>query len=149
MTQLVKTQTDENALMAEHPILLYDGVCALCNGLVRFVLRHDRAGRIRFAALESEVATRLLGEQAHTEEGVALVLQPFSASQMVLRRSDAVIALLRAIGWRTAGALLAITPRPLRETGYAVVARVRYRLFGRYAACPLPPPEVRSRFLDR
>jgi predicted DCC family thiol-disulfide oxidoreductase YuxK len=129
------------------PVLLYDGVCALCNGMVKFVLRHDRDGVFLFAALASDPACQLLGANASVQDSVAVVLHPFTPRQIVLRRSDAVIEALRLLGWSWSARLLAVVPRWLRETGYGVVARVRYRLFGRYEVCPLPSPEVRARFL--
>jgi predicted DCC family thiol-disulfide oxidoreductase YuxK len=142
MTEAERTKTEE------HPILLYDGVCALCNGMVKFILRHDRDGIFLFAALESDPAHQLLGAETATDS-VAVVLHPFTPRQIVLRRSDAVIGALRLLGWSTNARLLALVPRWLREAGYGVVARVRYRLFGRYDVCPLPPPEVRTRFLHQ
>jgi predicted DCC family thiol-disulfide oxidoreductase YuxK len=65
------------------------------------------------------------------------------------RRSDAVAVALQLLGgvWRVLGKTLALLPRPLRDWGYGIVARFRYRLFGRYDTCPLPPPEQRSRLL--
>ncbi|MDE1176939.1 MAG: DCC1-like thiol-disulfide oxidoreductase family protein [Edaphobacter sp.] len=138
---------DERTAIADHPTLLYDGVCALCNGVVRFVLRHDRAGVFRFAALDSDAARELMDGAAATQDGVALVLQPLTAAQRILYRSDAVAEALRLLGWRRRAALLAAVPRPLRESGYGIVARLRYRLFGRYAVCPLPAAEHRKRFV--
>lgn len=133
--------------MTGHAVLLYDGVCALCNGVVGFVLRHDQQGVFRFAPLESEVAQVLLGLSASTSEGVAVVTEALTPQQNVFRRSDAVIEALRLLGWRKRARILAAVPRPLREVGYSAVARIRYRIFGRYRTCPLPPVEARGRFL--
>lgn len=138
----------DRAKIAGHPVLLYDGLCALCNGTVKFVLRHDHAGVFLFAPLESDAARDLLGPEATSlSQGVALATDPFSTGQRVLRRSDAVIEALRILGWRWSARLLALVPRWLRETGYAMVARVRYRLFGKYDVCPVPPLGSRARFL--
>ena len=133
--------------MTGHAVLLYDGVCALCNGVVGFVLRHDKQGVFRFAPLESEAAQVLLGPAASTSKGVAVVTEALTPQQGVFRRSDAVIEVLRLLGWRKWAWILAAVPRPLREAGYGTVARVRYRFFGRYRTCPLPPEETRERFL--
>lgn len=137
----------ERTRHAGQPVLLYDGHCALCHGVVRFVLRHDHEGRFRFAPLESEVARNLLGTAASLGDGVAVVTSAWTPQQAVARRSDATVAVLRLLGWSGTARLLALVPRPLRELGYAVVARLRYRLFGRYSVCPLPPAEARDRFL--
>jgi predicted DCC family thiol-disulfide oxidoreductase YuxK len=133
--------------IADRPVLLYDGVCALCNGVVRFVLRHDREAHFRFAPLESDAAHELLGQQATVEKGVAVVTGTFTSSQRIFRGSDAVVEALRLLGYAKASRLLELVPRPLRQAGYDAVAALRYRIFGRYAVCPVPPSEVRDRFI--
>lgn len=139
------TQADR-AKIAQHPILLYDGVCALCNGSVRFVLRHDAQGQILFAPLESDIARELLdGEQV--PEGMALVTSPFSPTHRIYWRSDAALEVLRLLGWKGLARLLKLVPRPLREAVYGLVARMRYKVFGRYDVCPLPALAQRERFL--
>ena len=148
----------ERAQIAGRPLLLYDGVCVLCNGLVRFLLRHDnseakseaRLATFRFAPLQSPLALELLPPSATTAlEGVVLITNTLTPSQRLYRRSDAVAHALQLLGspWRRFGTLLALIPRPLREFGYTIVARLRYRLFGRYATCPIPTPDQRSRIL--
>jgi predicted DCC family thiol-disulfide oxidoreductase YuxK len=136
-----------------HPILLYDGVCGLCNGLVQSVLRRDRKASFRFAALQSELATRLLarhGVKADNLDTVYVVVNPDQPGDSLLARSDAVLYVLGQLGtvWRATAFALAVLPRFLRDWGYNFVARHRYRIFGRYDTCPIPSPETRSRFLD-
>ncbi len=136
-----------------HPILLYDGVCGLCNRLVQFVLRRDPAGVVRFAALQSELATRILtrhGADARDLDTVYVVVNYELSDENLLSLSDAVIFILQHLGaadLRGAGRVLQVVPRPLREWGYRLVARNRYRIFGRYDTCPMPTEEFRSRFL--
>jgi predicted DCC family thiol-disulfide oxidoreductase YuxK len=139
---------EERAKIAGRPMLLYDGVCALCNGVVRFLLKRDRVGRFRFAPLESAMARELAGSNEGAE-GVVLVVDALGAGQRVYRRSDAVAEVLGLLGggWSGMGRLLSLVPRALREAGYGLVARVRYRVFGRYAVCPMPKPEERERFV--
>jgi predicted DCC family thiol-disulfide oxidoreductase YuxK len=139
---------EERVRIVGRPVLLYDGVCALCNGVVRFVLKRDREGVFRFAPLESEVARELAGSTEGID-GVVLVLDALVPGQRVLRRSDAVAEALRLLGggWRRMGRVLRVVPRAVREVGYGVVARMRYRVFGRYAVCPLPAADVRERFV--
>ncbi|HME36779.1 MAG TPA: DCC1-like thiol-disulfide oxidoreductase family protein [Candidatus Sulfotelmatobacter sp.] len=155
-----------------HPILLYDGVCGLCNRLVQFVLRRDSAGVFRFAALQSPLAGRILarhGLDARDLDTLCVVVNTEQPDEILLPRSDAVIFILRRLGSsgelapafstaaktaglafsRLTGFLLQFVPRTLRDWGYGVVARRRYRMFGRYDACPLPTEDTRSRFLDR
>jgi predicted DCC family thiol-disulfide oxidoreductase YuxK len=136
-----------------HPILLYDGVCGLCNRLVQFVLRRDPEGVVRFAALQSELATRILtrhGADARDLDTVYVVVNYELSDENLLSLSDAVIFILQHLGaadLRGAGRVLQVVPRPLREWGYRLVARNRYRIFGRYDTCPMPTEEFRSRFL--
>ena len=137
----------ERATIAGHPVLLYDGVCALCNGMVRFVLKRDKAAVFHFAALESEAAGELLSGAVTTPDGLALVVNALTAEQRVYRRSDAVAEALRLLGWSWMGRALSLVPRILREAGYGLVARVRYQVFGRYEVCPLPATDVRGRFV--
>jgi predicted DCC family thiol-disulfide oxidoreductase YuxK len=135
------------------PIILYDGVCALCHRLNRFVLARDPAGRFRFAALQSALAGEILtrhGRDPRDLDTLYLVLDHGRPDERLLRKSDAALWILRDLGgpWRAAGALRAV-PRWMRDLGYDLVARTRYRLFGRYDTCPLPDPRHRARFLDQ
>ena len=135
------------------PIILYDGVCGLCNRLNRFVLARDPSGRFRFAALQSALAGKILarhGRDPRDLDTVWLVLAHGQPGERLLAKSDAVLWILHELGgaWRAAGALR-IVPRRIRDRGYDLVARTRYRLFGRYDACPLPDPVHRARFLDQ
>lgn len=139
----------ERSLIASHPLLLYDGVCVLCNGVVRFVLRHDTGGVFRFAPLQSSLARELLAGSTDTREGVVLITDTLAPGQQIYHRSDAVSRALLLLGgrWRALGSLLSAVPRPLRELGYGIVARLRYRLFGRHETCPIPEAAVRSRMV--
>ncbi len=141
----------ERTQLESHPILLYDGICVLCNGVVRFLLRHDTQNLFRFVPLESPLANELLapfGRQPK-QEGVALITDTLTNTAHLYHRSDAVSQALQLLPtpWRQLGHTLAIVPRPLRELGYSIVARLRYRLFGRYDTCPLPNPHERDRIL--
>jgi len=139
------TESDR-AKIAGRPVLLYDGMCALCNGVVQFVLKRDKA-LFRFAALQSDVALELLGMESTTLDGVALVVGTLTAEQRVYRRSDAVAETLNLLGRRGLSKALAVMPRFVREAGYEVTARLRYKLFGNYEVCPLPAADVRGRFV--
>lgn len=149
------------------PVLLYDGVCGLCNRLVRFILRHDAPGTFRFAPLQSGLAARILDRHGYPQRSkgdrppcnfadldtVYVVLNHDSRggnNELLLSRSDAVAFVLKELGgiWRVMGAGIHLLPRPLHNWGYGLVARNRYRLFGRYETCPLPSEAIRARFLD-
>ena len=137
-----------------NPILLYDGVCGLCNRMVQFILRRDRDAVFRFASLQSAFAARILTR--HGRDPVELdtfyvVMHYNEPTEALLSRSDPVIYVLKQLGgiWRVAAFALGIMPRFFRDWAYSIVARNRYRIFGRYDTCPLPSESIRSRFLDQ
>lgn len=137
-----------------HPVLLYDGVCGLCNRFVQFILRHDHKTDFRFAALQSPIAQQILArhnKDANEFDTVCLVLDYGQHTERVLVRSDATQFIFTQLGgiWRILASAASLIPRPVRDLGYRFVARHRYRIFGRYDTCPLPSQEIRHRFLDQ
>jgi predicted DCC family thiol-disulfide oxidoreductase YuxK len=127
-------------------VILYDGVCALCNGTVTFALKHDRAGRFRFAALQSDFGRAMLRSVGLPEDALDTLVVVKDGRPYL--RSRGIVRILRELGmpW----ALLAaagVVPRRLLDGVYDLVARNRYRWFGKHESCPIPPPQVRSRFL--
>jgi predicted DCC family thiol-disulfide oxidoreductase YuxK len=136
-----------------HPIILYDGVCGLCNRLNQFVLRRDPDGIFRFASLQSGPAARILarhGANPGDLNTVYVVLDHDLPGEHLLLRSDAIAFILRQLGglWKPLGLLGQLIPRPLSDWAYGMVARNRYRVFGRSESCMLPSPQHRDRFLD-
>ena len=154
-----------------NPILLYDGVCGLCNRFVQFILRHDRNAIFRFTSLQSALAARILARHNFTPsdlDTVYVVVNPDfqtlswipngnpkgdpndDAKEFLLVRSDAALFVLRQLGapWRTASFLLRFVPKFLRDHAYNAIARRRYRIFGRSETCVLPGAQDRGRFLD-
>ena len=135
------------------PIILYDGVCGLCNRLVQFVLKRDRDDRFRFAALQSNFA-RALMQQHHCDpedlDTFYLALDYGQPNERLLSRNDASAAVLEELGgiWKFWGGLLKSFPRPIRNWQYNLIARNRYRLFGKFDFCPVPDPQQRHKFLD-
>lgn len=129
------------------PIVLFDGVCNLCNASINFIIDHDRKRRFRFAALQSEAARAAL-ERAGASDDLpdSMILID---SRGVHTRSDAALRIASRLGlpWSLLAVFLAL-PRFLRDPIYACIARNRYRWFGRQNACRVPAPELRARFLD-
>ena len=131
-----------------HPVLLFDGVCNLCNRVIRFVVRFDDRGTFRFAPLQSAVGRALLDRRGLSrddfdsvvlvEDGVAY--EKSTAALRVARRLDG--------PWPLAYAL-SVVPEPARDAVYDLVAEHRYRVFGRTDECQIPPPELRERFAER
>jgi predicted DCC family thiol-disulfide oxidoreductase YuxK len=136
-----------------NPIILYDGVCGLCNRLVQFLLKHDREGRLQFASLQSDFAEKVLGRHglnAKDLDTVHVVENYDQPDERVLQRSNAILRAGRELGgfWGASSAIARVVPRPLRDLVYRVVATNRYRVFGKFDTCMLPDPSQRSRFLD-
>ncbi|HUJ73546.1 MAG TPA: DCC1-like thiol-disulfide oxidoreductase family protein [bacterium] len=129
---------------ARPPLVLYDGACGLCQALVRFLLRHDRRGRLTFAPLQGSTARRLLGEE-YAARARSLVLLDGRGRH---ERSRAVLRTLAGMGgaWRLAWLLLAV-PRPLRDAVYDAVAARRGRGGAQEAYCLPASAEERGRLL--
>lgn len=132
------------------PVLLYDGLCGFCDRTVQIVLAHDRRGIVRFAPLQGEFAAGVLARHPGLQgiDSLVLVERDDAQKERVSVRSEALLRIAEYVGgqWRLLRALR-LVPRFLRDAGYDLFARFRYRVFGRFDTCPLPPPEVRARFL--
>jgi predicted DCC family thiol-disulfide oxidoreductase YuxK len=136
-----------------HPILLYDGVCGLCNRLVQFILRRDRNAIFRFASLQSALAARILTRHSANPndlDTLYVVVDHELPNEYLLSRSAAVLFVLKQLPglWRPAAFLLQLLPKFLLDVVYNTVARHRYRIFGRSEVCALPQDQDRARFLD-
>ena len=131
----------------EQPVIVFDGVCNLCNAAVDFVIRRDRKGVFQFAPNQSHAGEEIIEVAGLDElEADTIVLWENGATYV---RSAAVLRISRRLGypWKLAYGLI-LVPRPLRDLGYRLVANNRYRLFGRRDTCRIPTPEERSRFLQ-
>jgi predicted DCC family thiol-disulfide oxidoreductase YuxK len=140
-------------MSGSNPIILYDGVCGLCNRLVQFLLKHDREGHLRFASLQSDFAAKVLGRHGIDPKDldtVQVVVNYDQPDERVLQRSDAILRAGRELGgfWGASASVGKVVPRPLRDLVYRFVATNRYRVFGKYDTCMLPDANQRSRFLD-
>jgi predicted DCC family thiol-disulfide oxidoreductase YuxK len=131
--------------LPQRRIVFFDGVCGFCNAWVDFLIIRDPDGQLAFAPLQGETARQLLPD-ADRERLHSLVLW---TPQRAYRKSAAVVRILWRLGgvWRLLAGLLWLIPLPLRNLGYDVVARNRYRLFGKKETCRMPTPAERTRFL--
>jgi predicted DCC family thiol-disulfide oxidoreductase YuxK len=127
-------------------IVLFDGVCNLCNGLVRFIIKRDRNRKFKFASLQSEI-----GQQRLQRFGLA----KNEFESFVLTRGDryylkstAALKMLREVGsiWKVFYVFI-ILPRPVRDFIYDLIAKSRYKIFGKRDVCMVPTPELKERFL--
>jgi predicted DCC family thiol-disulfide oxidoreductase YuxK len=136
-----------------HSVVLYDGVCGLCNGLNQFLLKRDRHDRFRFASLQSEFAAALLKKHDVNSidlDTVYVVDNYGQANERLLSRSDAVLHVLRQIGgiWNLFR-LGSTIPKSLRDALYNLVVQNRYRMFGKYEVCLMPEERFKHKFLDQ
>jgi predicted DCC family thiol-disulfide oxidoreductase YuxK len=131
----------------DHPILIFDGYCALCTGFAQFVLRHDRAGQFRLLSAQST-----LGRALYVHYG--LDPQDYETNILIADgkawlKSEGSIRILERLGlpW-SLGAGFRILPRPVRDRCYEFIARNRLRFFGKRATCYVPSASERARFLE-
>ncbi|BDU15570.1 thiol-disulfide oxidoreductase DCC family protein [Lysobacter auxotrophicus] len=127
-------------------VIVFDGVCVLCNGWVRFLSRHDRRGRYRFAAMQGESGRALLAAHGlDADDPLSFLLVEGNAAWT---DSEAIVRVLSGLGgvWRLA-TVVRVVPRGLRDRLYRTLARNRYRMFGRHERCMIPTPEQAARFL--
>ena len=129
-----------------HAVVLFDGVCNLCNGFVQFVIPRDPRGYFRFAALQSPAAARLMAEAGVTP-GAADSILLIDGGRAIVRSAAALrIARRLRFPWPLLYALI-VVPRPIRDWVYDLVARNRLRWFGQRDQCLVPGPGIRERFL--
>jgi len=132
-------------------LVLFDGVCGLCSRLVPFVIARDPKGLFRFAALQSSTGREaVLGAGRDPDDLATFSIFPNQGGPepRELRKGEAALFLMKSLGWpwRAAG-ILGVLPASLLDRLYDLVARNRYRLFGRTTQCYLPRPEDRGRFV--
>lgn len=134
-----------------HPVVLFDGVCNLCNGSVQFVIKRDPRARFRFAALQSESGAALVARV--TGQAVSPMDQPESMllieADHLYSHSTAILRIARKLRfpWPLCYGFV-IVPRVIRDSVYDLIARRRYRWFGRRDVCMVPTPDLRARFID-
>lgn len=129
------------------PLILFDGVCNLCNAWVRFVVRHDPAGIFRFVAQQSPIGQAIIEEHLRGASQLSSVI--VIEDNAIYTESDAVLQILARFRppWSWI-ALLRIIPPPARDACYRFIVRHRYQWFGRTEVCQVPSADIRSRFLD-
>ena len=138
---------DLRLALAGRDLIVFDGVCVLCSGFFRFVVRHDRARRFSFATAQSPIGQRLYA-------ALGLPTDEFETNLVMVdgvihQRLSAFAAAMGALGWPwRAFCAVRWLPAPLADPAYHAIARNRYRLFGRAETCLLPDPALRARFVE-
>ena len=137
---------------APHDLILYDGVCGLCDRFVQFLLARDTHDRFRFAALQSPIGREIVlrhGGDPDAVSTVYLIEHWDTDRERAKTRGKAALSAIDKLGggWRIPG-LLRVFPAFLLNLGYGIVAKLRYRIFGKLDACQIPSPATRHKFLD-
>ncbi len=128
-------------------IVLFDGVCNLCNGAVQFIIKRDREEKFMFASLQSAFGKAQLLKTGLDPESLQSII--VIDSNLVLQRSDAALKIASHLDglWSTL-AVFKIVPRFIRDGVYNFIARYRYSLFGKQDSCMIPTAELKARFVD-
>lgn len=133
-------------------LILYDGVCGLCNWFVQFTVRRDPNAQFKYASLQSSTGQRLLqkhGRDPSSIDTVVLVLDYELPTERTLIKARAGLTVLKFLGWpHRAAYAFAIFPDFLLNIFYDLMAKLRYRLFGKHDVCQIPTPDERRRFID-
>lgn len=145
------TTTNSSTTAEQEYFLLYDELCGFCNGSVRLIIRHDTHGIMKFAVLQGVFGQHLL--QRHPSlrsiDSLILVIRTSPESETIFIRSSGALKVAAYLGgWWNIFLVGWLIPRPVLDWLYDRIAGVRYRIFGKFDSCPVPPPEVLSRFLD-
>lgn len=127
-------------------VILFDGECNFCDASVQFIIRRDPKGRFKFASLQSEAGRTLLQQCGVPEQIDSFV---YLEDRRYYTKSSAALRVCKQLKglWKLAYALL-LVPKPIRDGVYDIIARNRYRWFGKKDSCMLPSPEMRERFIE-
>jgi predicted DCC family thiol-disulfide oxidoreductase YuxK len=148
--QAAAAQADD-VVAAGKTVVLFDGVCAICNRTVRFLLARDRRDRFRYAPLQSAFATQAAarhGRDARDLDTLYVVADYGTPSERLYGKAEGMLHLLGEIGgvWRLS-AVLGVLPAAVLNRAYDAFARNRYRWFGKYDSCPIPTAAERAKFV--
>lgn len=127
-------------------VVFFDGICGMCNSTVDFLMARDPEGRLSFAPLQGETAEKVVPSEVRKNLDTFVFLE---AGELYFR-TTALVRILWVLGgfWGCVGWLLWLIPAPVRNLGYRLVAKIRYRIAGKKESCRMPTPEERARFLD-
>lgn len=143
----------ESKLELGKPIIFYDGVCGLCNHFVKFVLSNSKDSNFLFASLQSDFAKSELAKYGINSldlDSVYVLTAYADPEGSALSRSDAVIFIFKQLKepLPIIATVTSIIPKPLRDWSYSVVAKFRYKIFGKHDTCMLPSSDVSEKFIE-
>jgi predicted DCC family thiol-disulfide oxidoreductase YuxK len=128
----------------EHNLILFDGVCNLCNGAVQFIITRDKKEKFRFASLQSSLGRKFIDQSRVSTETIMLI-----KNNKIYDRSSAALEIAKDLsGAWPALYIFKIVPKFLRDGIYNLIAKNRYRWFGKKDECMIPSPEIKSKFLE-
>jgi predicted DCC family thiol-disulfide oxidoreductase YuxK len=135
-------------------IVFFDGVCGFCNRFIQVLLEKDKQDAFHFASLQSEFANATLAKKGINSADlntVYIIANYGTDKEKVLNKSDAIVFAAGQLDWwiRPFATIFGFFPKPLRNFGYDIVAKIRYRLFGKLEHCMLPSPEARAKFIEQ
>ncbi len=145
---MVSKSENNPSIELNKKLVLFDGVCNLCNGAIQFMINHDKEDAFRYAALQSDIGKKLIAERNIDTEKVdsILLIEPGVA---YYDKSDAALQIGKHLkGYRTISGILYLIPSGLRNIVYDFIARNRYKWYGKKEACMIPTPELKAKFLD-
>ena len=128
-------------------LVLFDGVCNLCNSSIQFIIKHDRAAKFKFAPLQSPLAAQHLADLKVGNTPISSII--YIENDEVYQKSTAALKIAKHLdgAWPLLYAFI-IVPKFIRDRVYDFIAKNRYKWFGKTEACWLPTPELKARFLD-
>ena len=133
--------------MVEKPVILFDGVCNLCNSAVQFVIKRDKEEIFHFSSLQSEFGQKTLSENNLDTKNLSSFI--LKQGNKVYFKSTAALNVAKLLGgWIALFWVFIIIPKPIRDTVYQWVANNRYRWFGKKEECWLPTQELKKRFIN-
>lgn len=131
--------------MEENPIILFDGVCNFCNGVVQFIIKNDKNAYFKFASLQSSFGEKLLLEHPELTNLDTVILLNYNKIET---HSNAALSIVKSLeGWPKLLYCFILVPTPIRNFFYKQFAKKRYKLFGKSEVCMIPTKEIRDRFL--
>lgn len=130
----------------QYDIILFDGVCNLCNNVVRFIIRHDKKQKFRFVSLQSDKGRMLMKTNGMEDSALNSII--YMNKKGIFRKSEAALNILYDMGypWKLLY-LFVLLPEIIRDGIYGAIARNRYRIFGKKNECMIPDDKIKGRFL--
>jgi len=145
-----RTKSDNTQTTENKNIVLFDGVCALCNHSIDYLIKLDTDLNLKYAPLQGETAKTIFSRHTIHDDALKSIIfvKKTAGGEIIYKRSDAVLESIKAIGgfWKIAS-LFKVIPKSIRDRIYDFIARNRYKWFGKYETCRLPSPEERELFL--